>query len=111
MSVIEKMNATEGPIYQLERGVLMQIVRRYSKEIGLLAKRGEPLSATVKTLYEHLYDHQNDANAERAFRSAFRDWMKQHLEITSRVELAQKYGYLEEDAAAINEAPRIVTVQ
>jgi hypothetical protein len=102
---------TEGPIFELAKPVLMQIFRGYAKKIGLLAKRGEPLSATVKTLYEHLYDHQNDPRADTAFRSAFRDWMKQHLEITSRVELAQKYGYLVEDTVELSSAPKIVTVQ
>lgn len=107
------MNETkqEGPIFELERGVLMQIFRGYAKQVALLAQRGEPLSATVKTLYEHLYDHQKDPRAEMAFRGAFRDWMKQHLEITSRVELAQKFGYMVEDVEQVSSAPRIVTVQ
>lgn len=104
-------NKTEGPIFQLEKRVLMQIFRGYAKQIALLAKRGEPLSATVKTLYEYLYDHQKDPKAEIAFRSAFRDWMKQHLEITARVHLAQTYGYLEEDTTAVSSEPKTVTVQ
>lgn len=83
-------------IYELDHETFMRMVRTYSKHIGLLASRGDPLSATVKTLYEHLFDHQTDPKAHHAFRSAFRDWMMQHLEISSRVHLASKFGYLVE---------------
>lgn len=83
-------------ILDLDHETFMQIVRSYAQKIGLLAQRGDPLSATVKGLWEFLYDHKEDPKAQKAFRAAFADWMKQHLEITSRVHLAQKYGYLVE---------------
>jgi hypothetical protein len=72
-----------------------------------LAQRGEPLSVVVKTLYQEMYDHPMDMKVRAAFRDAFRDWMRQHLEITSRVELARKYGYLVEGEDPSGERAKI----
>lgn len=89
--------ATESQtIFDLDYETFMRIVRTYAQKVALLAQRGEPLSATVKLLWEYLYDHRSDPKAEKAFRAAFRDWMKQHLEISSRVDLANRFGYLVE---------------
>lgn len=89
--------ATESQsIMSLEYKEFMKVVRTYAQNVALLAQRGDPLSATVKGLWEYLYDHRSDPKAEKAFRAAFVDWMRQHLEISSRVELARKFGYLVE---------------
>lgn len=103
--------ATENKsIADLEYAEFMKIVRSYSQKVALLAQRGDPLSATVKGLWEYLYDHRSDPKAEKAFRAAFVDWMRQHLEITSRVELARKYGYLVEGEDPSGPPP-ILTLQ
>lgn len=94
----------------LDHETFMKIVRSYAPKLALLAKRGDVLSATVKGLWEYLFDHQADAKAHRAFRAAFVDWMKQHLEISSRVELARKYGYLVEGEDPKGPTP-ILTLQ
>lgn len=106
---MSELTGTEGAIDKLNHETLMKVVRDYSKKIGLLASRGDPLSATVKVLYEYLYEHPTDPKADAGFRSAFKDWMIQHLEISSRVELARKYGYLVEGEDP--NAKRILTIQ
>lgn len=97
-------------IHDLDHQTVMHMMRIYGTNIALLAKRGDPLSVTVKLLYENFYDHRNDPRAMRAFRDAFRDWLRQHLEITSRVELARKFGYLVEGEAP-SEQQRTIAVQ
>lgn len=101
---------TAKTIHELDHETVMLMLRSYGKRIGLLAKRGEPLSATVQTLYQYMVEHPRDERGIRGFRSALHDWMRQHLETTSRLYLAQTYGYLVEGEDP-NGAPRIVTVQ
>lgn len=93
-------------IHDLDDATVAKMFRDYAPKIGFLAKRGEPLSAALKELYQHFYDHQTDPRAKRGFREAFRDWLKQHLEVTSRMHLVQKYGYLVDDQD--NEKPTTV---
>lgn len=101
----EKKTIREMPVEDV-----MQMLRNYSVKIGLLAQRGEPLSKKVKEAYEHLYDHQSNSTASNNFRDAFQDWMKQHLEVSARLELARKYGYLV-DGEDPSGATKIVTLQ
>lgn len=88
------MSETKSTIHDLDHETMAKIVRSYSKKIALLAQRGEPLSTRLKKSYEYMYDHQEDPKANFEFREIFKDWMKQHLETTSRLEMARKFGYL-----------------
>jgi hypothetical protein len=98
-------------IHDLDQATVQKMFRDYAKKIGFLASRGEPLSAALKALYQHLYDHPNDPRAIRGFREAFRDWLKQHLEVSSRTYLATKYGYLVEGESPTSEGPKIERMQ
>jgi hypothetical protein len=101
---------TSKTIHELDHLTVMQMLRSYSKKIALLAQRGEPLSVKLKRAYEDFYDHQGDSALQANFRDLLRDWMRQHLETTSRLELARKFGYLV-DGEGPSEGPKIVTLQ
>lgn len=106
----EIVTKSEGSLLELDHQTFMQIVRTYAQKVALLAKRGDPLSATVKGLWENLFEHPMDQRVKKAFRAAFVDWMKQNLEITARTHLANKYGYLVEGEDPSG-PPKIVTLQ
>jgi hypothetical protein len=97
-------------IHELDHVTVMTMLRSYSKEIALLAQRGEPLSVKLKRAYEDFYDHQGDPKLMAQFRDLLRDWMRQHLEVSARLELARKFGYLVDESGR-NSGPRIVTLQ
>lgn len=96
-------------IHELDHLTVMSMLKSYSKKIGLLALRGEPLSLKLRHAYQDFYDHQGDEKLMATFRDLLRDWMRQHLETTSRLELAKKYGYLVDEGS--NAAQKILMLQ
>lgn len=81
-------------IFELDHETIMRMLRAYGQKIGLLSRRGDPLSMKLKAMYQYVFDHPTDERGDREMRALLNDWMKMHLEVTSRLELARKYGYL-----------------
>lgn len=97
-------------IFTLDHETIRRMVRAYAPKIGLLAKRGDLLSKKMVAVWTYLHDHPTDARADLEMRAVFSDWMKQHLEETSRKELGRKHGYLVEGEDP-NAERKIVTLQ
>lgn len=97
-------------IFTLDHETIRRMVRAYGIKIGLLAKRGDLLSKKMVAVWTYLHDHPTDTRADLEMRAVFSDWMKQHLEDTSRKELGRKYGYLVEGEDQ-NVGSKILTLQ
>lgn len=73
---------------------VMDLLRRYGHSIKLLANRGDNDSKKLIEYYYYASRHPHDLTANYDLRDAFEIWLRRNCNVSERLMLANKYGYL-----------------
>jgi hypothetical protein len=80
---------------------VQEVLRIYGPNIGELARRGDPLSKKVIEYYDTALRNPTSVEDNFNLRDCFEDWMRRHLTVGERIEMASRYGYLVDSEAGV----------